>query len=193
MMKEITVQGVKIRYKWTDPWNRKIECCPLCGRGLGEPDEYVIKHAITEEIWESMKRLAKYVQARNKLFRDIKEKKITLSKLRDRYKYVSALQRDLSFIVDASGSFGVPCEECGMVSFCDIRASVDVKPPIKIKWIDIFELDEGDKRMRYFIKRQLGSFWPEIRQRVKNGNAQTFREVVAFLTRYRIFDTLIGG
>jgi len=192
-MKEITVQGVKIRYKWVDPSGKEIKYCPMCGRELGEPDEYIVKHAITEETWERMKHLAKYVQARNKLFKDIKEKKITLSQLRDRYRYVSALQRDLCFIVDAFGSFGARCEECGGPLFCDIHASVDVKPPIKLKWIDIFELDEGDKRMRYFIKRQLGSFWPEIRQRVKNGNVQTFREAVAFLIRYQIYNALIGG
>ena len=192
-MREISIQGVKIRYKWTDPSGKEIERCPMCGRELVEPDEYVIKHAITEETWERMKHLAKYVQARNRLFKDIKEKRITLSKLRDRYQYVSALQRDLSFIVDASGSFGVPCEECCMVSFCDIRASVDVKPPIKLKWIDIFELDEGEKSMKYFIKRQLGVFWPEIRRRVKEGDERMFREVVAFLIRYQIYDALIGG
>ena len=192
-MKEIIVQGVRIRYKWSDPSGKEIERCPLCGRELGGPDEYVIKNAIREEIWTQMKRLAKYVQARNKLFRDIKEKKITLSQLRDRYRYVSALQRDLSFIVDAFGSFGARCEECGEPLFCDIHASVDIKPPVEIKWIDIFELDEGDKSMKYFVKRQLKAFWPEIRQRVNNGNVQTFREAVAFLIRYQIYDALIGG
>jgi len=192
-MKEVIVHGVRIRYKWTDPSGREIKCCPLCGRELGEPDEYVIKNAIREETWTRMKHLAKYVQARNKLFKDIKEKKVTLSQLRDRYRYVYALQRDLSFVVDAFGSFGARCEECGEPLFCDIHASVDVKPPVEIKWIDIFELDEGDKSMKYFVKRQLKAFWPEIRQRVKNGNVQTFREAVAFLIRYQIYDALIGG
>ena len=192
-MKEITVHGVRIRYKWTDPSGKEIERCPMCGRELGKPDEYVVKHAITEETWECMKRLAKYVQARNRLFKDIKEKKVTLSQLRDRYRYVYALQRDLSFVVDAFGSFGARCEECGEPLFCDIHASVDIKPPVEIKWIDIFELDEGDKSMKYFVKRQLGTFWPEIRQRVKNGNVQTFRDAVAFLIRYQIYNALIGG
>jgi len=193
VMKEITVHGVRVRYRWIDPSGKEIERCPLCGRELGEPDEFVIKHAIREEIWTRMKHLAKYVQARNRLFKDIKEKKITLSKLRDRYRYVSSLQRDLSFIVDAFGSFGARCEECGEPLFCDIHASVDVKPPVEIKWIDILELDEGDKSMKYFVKRQLGVFWPEIRRRVKEGDGQTFREAVAFLVRYQIYDALIGG
>ena len=192
-MKETIVQGVKIRYKWTDSSGKEIECCPLCGRRLGEPDEYMIKNAVTERVWMRMKHLAKYVQARNKLFKDIKERKITLSQLRDRYRYVSALQRDLSFVVDAFGSSGARCEECGGPVFCDIHASVDVKPPVDIKWIDILELDEGDKMMRYFVKRQLGVFWPEVRRRVKEGDGRMFREAVAFLTRYQIYDTLIGG
>ena len=192
-MKETIIQGVKIRYKWTDPSGREIKSCPLCNRKLGEPDEYVIKHAITEETWERMKHLVKYVQARNKLFKDIKERKVTLSQLCDRYRRVSALERGLSFIVDASGSFAIRCEECGEPLFCNIRALVDVKPPMEIKWIDIFELDEGDKSMKYFVKRQLGVFWPEVRRRVKEGDTRMFREATAFLIRHRIYDALIGG
>ena len=192
-MRETSIQGVKIRYEWRNPLGKEIECCPLCGRELGNPDEYVIKHAVTEESWERMKRLAKYIEARNKLFKDIKERKITLSRLQDRYRYVYSLQRDLSFVVGASGSAAIRCEECGEPLFCDIHASVDIKPPVKIKWLDILDLDEGDKSMKYFVKRQLGALWPEIRQRVKEGDTRMFREVVGFLTRYQIFGALIGG
>ena len=188
-MKEIIIQGVKIRYRW-EVDGREVDRCPLCGKTLPEVDEKMVEDSIPS--FRDMKNYARYIMARDKLIRDIKSRKITLKDLQDRYRRVTALSREISHIVAAKGqAVMVRCEECGQPLLFSADAWIENKPPGLITYYDILQLDEGAKTMKYFIKRELGMFWPEIRERIEKGEKHLIREVAAFLNKYAIFGTIM--
>ena len=191
-MRETIIQGVKIRYRWLAA-GREVERCPLCGKPVPKINEDIVRKSIGDENWKHMKTLAKYIEVRDKLIRDVKGRKLTLKELQDRWRPLSKLEANVVFIVASLGkTVTIFCEKCGDPLLCQVEASVDNNPPAYIDVFDILMLDEGSERLKYFIKRELGMFWPEIRKKViEENDRQLAIAVKAFLAENMIFKPII--